>query len=423
MSKVDELREKWAEVEPKYKYIIFGILAVVPVLFYVQSMRRAEFERETAAKQIEKKAATELAATAQQPGVQPSTAEVPGSFKFSALPASNRNMGLEDLSLKYEEAMRRLQILETNQPKPGVNNASGTSLPPDLKGTTPSPFDPASVKPPSLPPPVNFEPSKATLEGSPASAAPQIKKSQSSPAMQVWASEKPAPQEVAPMPKLMIPVNSGFEAVMLTGVYARPSGSVGGAMGSTQSANTIGAPFVTRVKGSAILPNSWRVADISDCFLGGSAVANLSAERATVIANKLSCVSAAGDVYEASIKAYGVDIDGIQGLAGKVVSKQGAVLGQAFLVGIASGLGSALSPTAIPGYNSSATGGSTQYQQPNPSVIAQTAVGQGLHTAAAQLSKFYLDFARELFPVVEVVSGTRVTWILLESAELTKNKL
>ena len=36
MSKVDELREKWAEVEPKYKYIIFGILAVVPVLFYVQ---------------------------------------------------------------------------------------------------------------------------------------------------------------------------------------------------------------------------------------------------------------------------------------------------------------------------------------------------------------------------------------------------
>lgn len=423
MSKVAELREKWAEVEPKYKYIIFGILAVVPVLFYVQSMRRAEFERETAAKQIEKKAATELAATAQQPGVQPATAEVPGSFKFSALPASNRNMGLEDLSLKYEEAMRRLQILETNQPKPGVNNASATSLPPDLKGTTPSPFEPASVKPPTLPPPVNFEPSKATLEGSPASAAPQIKKSQSSPAMQVWASEKPAPQEAAPMPKLMIPVNSGFEAVMLTGVYARPSGSVGGAMGSTQSANTIGAPFVTRVKGSAILPNSWRVADISDCFLGGSAVANLSAERATVIANKLSCVSAAGDVYEASIKAYGVDIDGIQGLAGKVVSKQGAVLGQAFLVGIASGLGSALSPTAIPGYNSSATGGSTQYQQPNASIVAQTAVGQGLHTAAAQLSKFYLDFARELFPVVEVVSGTRVTWILLESAELTKTKL
>jgi conjugal transfer pilus assembly protein TraB len=241
--------------------------------------------------------------------------------------------------------------------------------------------------------------------------------------MQVWAAVKPVALEVAPLPKLVIPVNSGFEAVMLTGVYARPSGSIGGALGSVQSANTIGAPFVTRVKGSAILPNSWRVADISDCFLGGSAVANLSAERATVIANKLSCVTPSGEVYEASIKAYGVDIDGIQGLAGKVVSKQGAVLGQAFLVGIASGLGSALSPTAIPGYNSGATAGTTQYQQPNPAVIAQTAVGQGLQTAASQLSKFYLDFARELFPVVEVVSGTRVTWILLESAELTKIKL
>lgn len=422
MSKIDELREKWAEVEPKYKYIIFGILVTVPILFYVQSMRREQFERETAAKQIEKKASAELAATAQQPGVVPSASEVPGSFRFSALPSSNRNMGLEDLSLKYEEAMRRLQILENNQPKPGSINAPAVSFPPDLKAPNPSPLELASVNSVPAPPPVTFDPRNPVLSSTTPLIA-QPKKVQPAPSMQVWASEKTPPHEPVPLPKLVIPVNSGFEAVMLTGVYARPSGSIGGALGAVQSANTIGAPFVTRVKGSAILPNSWRVADIADCYLGGSAVANLSAERATVIANKLSCVTPAGEVYEANIKAYGVDIDGIQGLAGKVVSKQGAVLGQSFLVGIASGLGSALSPTAIPGYNSGATGGTTQYQQPNPAIIAQTAVGQGLQTAAAQLSKFYLDFARELFPVVEVVSGTRVTWILLESAELTKFKL
>ena len=94
---------------------------------------------------------------------------------------------------------------------------------------------------------------------------------------------------------------------------------------------------------------------------------------------------------------------------------------QSALAGMASGLGSAFSPSSLPSYNTSAVSGQAQgYQLPNPSLIAGSAVGQGINTAAAQLSKFYLEFAREIFPVVEVVAGTRVTWILKETIELHK---
>jgi conjugal transfer pilus assembly protein TraB len=219
----------------------------------------------------------------------------------------------------------------------------------------------------------------------------------------------------------VIPVNSALEAVLLSGFNARPSGSTTGAAGTVVSANKVGAPFVTRIKGQAIMPNGWKLSDLGDCFLGGSAIAVLSTERANAIADTMSCIAKDGEVWEAPIEAYGLDVDGTLGIAGTVVSKQGSLLMQAALTGMASGLGSALSPTSIPAYNSNASNGSTSgVQYPNAAGLASTAVGQGVNHAAAQLSKFYLDYAKEVFPVVEVTSGTRVTWILTRSVELKR---
>jgi conjugal transfer pilus assembly protein TraB len=55
-------------------------------------------------------------------------------------------------------------------------------------------------------------------------------------------------------------------------------------------------------------------------------------------------------------------------------------------------------------------------------MLARTAVGTGINNAASQLSRFYLEFARETFPVIEIIAGTRVTWILKESVEFKKIK-
>jgi conjugal transfer pilus assembly protein TraB len=222
-------------------------------------------------------------------------------------------------------------------------------------------------------------------------------------------------------PALTVPINSALESVMLTGINARSNSSGGVASGTILSANNVGAPFVSRLKGSAILPNGWRVSEFNDCFISGTGIAILSSERANVISNVMSCIDKRGNVYEAKIKAYGVDLDGIQGISGRVVSKQGSLLAKTALAGVASGLGGAFSPTPIPGYNQNMQSGDRQgIQYPNPSLIAGSALGGGVNEAGKALAKFYLDYAKEMFPVIEVNAGTRITWILQETVELTQ---
>jgi conjugal transfer pilus assembly protein TraB len=102
-----------------------------------------------------------------------------------------------------------------------------------------------------------------------------------------------------------------------------------------------------------------------------------------------------------------------------VVTKQGSILAKTALAGVASGLGQAFSPSALPSYNQNAQSGDRQgVQYPNPSLIAGSALGGGVNEAGRALSKFYLDYAKEMFPVIEVNAGTRITWILQESVEL-----
>jgi conjugal transfer pilus assembly protein TraB len=222
---------------------------------------------------------------------------------------------------------------------------------------------------------------------------------------------------------MVIPVNSGIDAVMLTGVAARPAASQGGgAAGAVTGALQIGAPFVTRLKGDALMPNGWRHARLNDCFLSGEGIGSLSMERVNAIADKISCVDENGAAWEGSPKAYAVDADGTQGIAGHVVSRQGRLLAQAALAGIASGLGSALAPQAVGGYQSNASSGTQAFQSPSAAFIAQSAVAAGFSQANSLLAKFYLDYAKEIFPLVEVPAGTRVTWILRESLELRPKK-
>jgi conjugal transfer pilus assembly protein TraB len=216
-----------------------------------------------------------------------------------------------------------------------------------------------------------------------------------------------------------IPATSVIDAVMLSGINARTSATGGTTGGSIIAANNVGSPFITRVKGAAILPNGWRVADLTDCFLSGTGIGILSTERANVTADKLTCIDASGLIFESKIKAYGVDLDGIQGLSGRLVTKQGSILAKEAAAGMFAGVGSAFSPQALPGYNSNAASGSTQgYVLPNPSLIAGTAIGQGVSSSLGQLSKFYLDYARQMFPIVEVNAGTRVSWVVQESFDL-----
>ena len=380
----------------------------------------------------------------------PNEPDATGFHARTALPDTNRNQGLEDLSLKIDKitsqmdsrlaAMETARITQQNAKSagaaPGVQgalNGSGASASPDrgvvdLDQIIQTPTFTSDTSGGAAGVAIK-QPGGGLFAGASADAASAVERSQSR--MKVW-DDPPASSDgdvaelkrEAASDQLVIPVNAAMESVLLSGFNARASGSVAGGVGSAStSANNVGAPFVTRLKGDAILPNGWRIPDLGDCYLGGSAVAVLSAERAYSIANQLSCIKPNGEVYEGPVKAYALDVDGTLGLACKVVSKQGSLLMQAALTGMVSGLGAALSPTSIPTYNSNGTNGSTQsYQLPNVGAVAATAAGAGVQQASSQLSKFYLQYASEVFPVCEVVSTTRATWVLEETVVLKRRK-
>jgi conjugal transfer pilus assembly protein TraB len=371
--------------------------------------------------------------------------DAPSFHGRTALPESTRNQGLEDLNLKLDSALAWIEQEKKNRAEqagkpgsPGTMSRSGGQA-----GNSATSTNTASVNLDEIiPTPTFASDTTATGKGAPikqpgggglfafgpADAASAVEPAQAR--MKVWDdTPQGSESDVAELKRdaddeVAIPANAAIESVLLSGFNARPSGSTGGAVGGAQtSANNVGAPFVTRLKGDAILPNGWKVSDLGDCFLGGSAIAVLSTERAYAVANTLSCIKPNGEIYEGPVKAYALDVDGTLGLAGKVVSKQGSLLLQAALTGMVSGLGQALSPTSIPTYNSNGTNGSTQsYQYPNLGAVAATSVGGGVQQASAQLSKFYLQYASEVFPVVEVVSSTRATWVLQETVVLKRHK-
>jgi conjugal transfer pilus assembly protein TraB len=431
MSKIEQTIEEWKELEPKKK-IMLGAVALAGVIFIAVHHFVANSDKPPESQE----------ASAEVPVNEP-IAAMPGTFdstknRMVVMPQTNRNQGLEDMNTRLnqmEETLRKTQAeLTTAKNKKTLDyefqEPHSAAAGPASKSTTTGAGTGATAtvnldQPLGTPQKVDFN-EKASGKGMPPSGMDVVTPPSPPlpPEMKVWESSGKTSQlkakEVSP-PSIMIPVNSALEGVMLSGINARQPGSSTGAAGSATSALNVGAPFVTKLKGNAILPNGWKLSQLGDCLMGGSAVAILSTERANAIADTISCIAPNGEVWESPVKAYALDVDGTLGIAGKVVSKQGSILMQSALAAMVSGLGTAIAPTAIPSYNSNASSGQQQsYQLPNPSYLLGSSVGQGFSSAATLLSKFYLDYAREIFPVVEVASSTRVTWILKESIELKK---
>ncbi|MHB8879987.1 MAG: TraB/VirB10 family protein [Thermodesulfovibrionales bacterium] len=196
-------------------------------------------------------------------------------------------------------------------------------------------------------------------------------------------------------------------AVLMNGVDA-PSGVKG--KGSPY-------PVLLRVIDLAQLPNKFR-ADIRECFAIGEAYGELSSERANIRINTVSCNSKDGTVTEAQVSGYVVGEDGKLGVAGQVVTKQGAMLARTIAAGFLQGVSQAFSQSATV-VNISPTGSTSTI---DPNKTAQAGLGGGVSKAAEELSKFYIDMSKEMFPVVEVSAGRKVEIVFINKFSLSEVK-
>lgn len=200
-----------------------------------------------------------------------------------------------------------------------------------------------------------------------------------------------------------IPAGSFVRVAMLNGVDAPTGGQ----------AQTNPLPMALHVLDVANLANKYKL-DIKDCRFIAAAWGDLSSERAMGRIDTLTCIIE-GETVEMPVKGSLIGEDGKAGLRGRLVTKQGQVLANALLAGIASGIGTAFKQSAT--INSTSAFGTTSVIDSNK--VGQAALGNGIGNAGHALEQYYLKAADKLFPVIETDGGRTIEVLITKGAVYT----
>lgn len=174
-------------------------------------------------------------------------------------------------------------------------------------------------------------------------------------------------------------------------------------------------PVLFHLEDDAILPNGWR-SKIRNCFVIGAGIGDLSSERAFIRLVTLSCVLHNGQAIEAKVVGSAFGEDGKNGLRGRLISKQGAVLANAAMASIASGIGKgfgnqgqtiAVSPL-----------GTTTQQSKDADVVLRNSLAQGVGSAMDRLAQYWIDRADKMFPVIEVDASRKADLLFTKGVQL-----
>jgi conjugal transfer pilus assembly protein TraB len=172
-------------------------------------------------------------------------------------------------------------------------------------------------------------------------------------------------------------------------------------------------PVLLRLMDNAILPNHFR-STVKECFVVGAGYGDVSSERAYIRTESLSCITRDGTAIDVPVKGYVAGEDGKAGMRGRLVSKQGQILANALLAGVASGIGSAFQQSATT-YSVSPLGSTSTVE---PGKQLEAGLGTGVGKALDRLAQYYISLAEKLFPVIEVDAGRTVDVVLTQGIAL-----
>ena len=221
---------------------------------------------------------------------------------------------------------------------------------------------------------------------------------------------KQASDQSAKHSEVFIPAGTILTGVLLNGLDA-PTG---------KKSKKEPMPVLFRIKKEAILPNRFH-ADLRECFLLAAGFGDLSAERAYFRGETFSCVRQDGGVIEVPMNAYATGEDGKNGVRGRVVSKQGALLAQAMTAGFLRGFSDAFGRNQIPMLMTGGLGGlptTTPFQSAFSAQSMEGGTLKGAGYAMERLSHFYMDMAEEIYPVIEVDATRQVNFIVQKGTAL-----
>ena len=163
------------------------------------------------------------------------------------------------------------------------------------------------------------------------------------------------------------------------------------------------SPVLLKIIDAASLPNGFR-ANLAGCIVTANGYGDVSAERAYIRIDRLTCVSETGGAVDIAVKGYVAGEDGKAGMRGRLVTKTGQILANALLSGIGSGIGQAFSASATT-TSTNPFGGVSQTVDPGKEL--QAGLSGGVGKAFDTLAKYYVTLAEKTFPIIEI-DGARV---------------
>lgn len=207
----------------------------------------------------------------------------------------------------------------------------------------------------------------------------------------------------APNLSNFLPIN--FTPARLLGGMLAPTG------GQAQS-NPI--PALIEVTDLSVLPNDFR-ADVARAFVTAEGYGDIASERVYLRLLRLSYILRDGRVGEDKVEGVVYGPDGMLGVRGNLVQKQGQLLANALLSGVAAGIGQAFAQSAT--VTSVSPLGATQTIDTNK--IAQAGLGQGVGNAMNRLADYYISLAEQIHPVVEIYGDQKIDLVFTRGAKLT----
>lgn len=153
--------------------------------------------------------------------------------------------------------------------------------------------------------------------------------------------------------------------------------------------------------------------NIAGCLVNGAARGDLSSEKVYVKLQRMTCPQPNGRFAVSEVKGF-IAFGGKTGVRGRVVSREGALVGQAFLAGLAGGFGrgfGANSNSLLSGTNISVDG---RREELSTGDILKGGFGEGVAQSGDMVSKYLIERAEQYQPVIEIPTGIDVEIVFLD---------
>ncbi|EJU12790.1 TraB pilus assembly family protein, partial [Sphingomonas sp. LH128] len=149
------------------------------------------------------------------------------------------------------------------------------------------------------------------------------------------------------------------------------------------------------------------------CLINGAARGDLSAEKVYVKLQKMTCPQPGGRYAVSEVKGF-IAFGGKTGVRGRVVSREGGLVTQAFIAGLFGGFGRGFSANANSVFQGTNITTNGKRDKLSAGEILEGGFGEGVAQTGDMVSKYLIERAEQYQPVIEMPTGIDVEIVFLE---------